>query len=361
MKYLLFFFGLLFFYSASSQDLAIYTDYLDKVQLFDNGKFREIEHLPLKSYQIGNNSLAYEDNSENFKIYYKDYIFNINSFVTDYKVTDNLVAYNMNKQLNVFDKGKKEMLALITGRFEAGDDLIAFFDQQDEIFKVYYKGNVINLDDALASDEITEFSTGENTLVYLDSENYLNIFYNGEIYELLYKERAKSYKTGRDIVAFVESPMNHFQVFYKGEFYQLEQFEPQSYKIGDGFVAYIDSNDYLKIFINGEIKTVSFDAPGMYKTEDNLLIYTVQGYFKVYWNNQTYTLENYIPSNYVYDMDVIAYEDEQGYLKVFDRGNTQTISYENITTLKCHGHTVYYSYGVKSNEIYYHGEVYSGE
>ncbi|MDA3820507.1 MAG: hypothetical protein PF590_08625 [Candidatus Delongbacteria bacterium] len=139
-----------------SQDLAIYTDYLSKVQLFEGGEFKELEHLPLNSYQIGNECLGYEDNSENFKIYYNHYTFEINSFVSNYIVTDHLVAYNLNNQLKVFDSGDKITLSVYTDLYATGDELVAFFDKQNKIFKVYYNGEIIELDDALAGDEITE-------------------------------------------------------------------------------------------------------------------------------------------------------------------------------------------------------------
>ncbi|MGC9331151.1 MAG: hypothetical protein ACP5DZ_04650 [Bacteroidales bacterium] len=345
-----------------SQDMAIYTDYLNKVQLFDGGEFKELEHLPLKSYQIGNECLGYEDNSENFKIYYNHYTFKINSFVSNYIVTDHLVAYNLNNQLKVFDRGDNITLSVYTDLYAAGDELVAFFDKQYKIFKVYYNGEIIELDDALAGDEITEYTIGENSMVYLDSRDYYNIFYQGKVIEMMYKDRAKSYKAGRDVVAFVESPVDNFHVFYKGSFMELESFEPKAYKIGDGFVAYIDSNDYLKVYDgNGEVVTVSFDAPAMFEVEDELLIYTVQNYFKVYWNGQSYTLDSYIPDNYVYDGSVIAWENEQGNLNIFDRGQTAIISYEKLTSLSCHGATVSFSYGVKSHDIYWNGNVYAGE
>ncbi len=344
-----------------AQNKALYTDYLDKVQLFDAGEFSELEHLPLKSYQIGNACIGYEDNADNFKVYYDNYTFSINSFVSDYTVTDNLVAYNLNSQLKVFDKGENTTLSVLVGSYKANDELVAFFDKQDMRFNVYWNGEIINLDDQLAGEATTEYTAGENTLIYLDSRNYLNLFYRGEIIELLYKDRAVSYKAGRDMVAWVEAPMNNFHVFYKGNFVQLETFEPKSYIVGDGFVAYIDSNDYLKVYDGNETVTVSFDTPGMYRVEDELLIYSVQNYFKVYWQGQSYTLENFIPKSYRYDMNLIAWEDEQGNLNVFDRGSRGTVSYEDITEYGCHGHTLYYSYGVKSNDIYWKGEIYTGE
>jgi hypothetical protein len=378
MKKIFLFLTLLLSLSAFSQKLAVYTDYLGKVQLFDGGRFEEIEHMPLTTFKIGNSSIAYEDNSSNFKIYYNHYAFSIADFVTKYYVTDNLIAYNLNSQLKVFDNGDNKTLSVQADEnYKVGDDLVAFYDKLSKIFSVYYNGEIIPLDDALASDEITQFDVGENTLVYKDAHGYLHIFYQGEVYELLFAERAKSYSLGRDVVAFVETPINNFQVFMRGEFYELESFEPRSYKVGDGFVAYIDFNDYLKVFNGEETVTVSFDASeidsfdtsdtvsfdesNIAYVEDELLIYSVQNYFKVYWKGNTYTLENYIPESYEYDFNMIAYIDEHGYLKVFDRGVQKILSYEEIKDFGCHGNVVYYSFGVKSNGIYWNGKIYSGD
>lgn len=361
MRYLYAVIALCFSFTMNAQDLAIYNDYLNKVQLFDGGKFQELEHLPLESYQIGNTVLAYESNASTFKVYHNHYVFSVSDFVTDYTATDQLIGFNLNNQLKVFDEGDVKTLALHAGEYKVGDELIAFVDNQKYVFNVYYDKEIIQLDDVLASKDSTEFEVGENTLVYKDTQGYLHIFYHGEQYELLYADRTKSYKAGRDIVAFVETPIDNFQAFWHGEFYQLEDFEPQSYQTGDGFVAYIDSNDYLKIFDGNETETVSFDAPDEYHVTDELLVFTVQNYFKVRWNGKTYTLESHIPESFKMDHNVLAYIDEQGYLKVFDRGTKKTLSFESINEYNCHGNTVYYNYGVNSNDIYYNGEIYSGE
>lgn len=343
------------------QYLAIYTDYLNKVQLFDHGNIKEIEHLPVLSYQIGDEALGYEDNTSSFKVYYDNYVYTLNEFVTEYVVTDHLVAYRMNTQLKVFDRGHEKNLTIQVGEYKAGDELVAFYDRMSRIFKVYYDARIYELDDAIAANETTEFELGENTLVYLDSRNYYNIFWNGETAELLYEERMKSYKVGRDMVAFVEDPMNNLQVFHKGEFKEIENFEPHSFFVGDGFVAYIDSNNYLKIYDGEETRIISFDAPEFYRVEDGLIIYSVQDYFKVYWNGKNYTLENYVPQDYKYDSGMIVYTDEHGYLKVFDRGLHTTLSYEKVISYYCHGVTAYFGYGVKSNGIYSDGQIYEGD
>ncbi|NLA23894.1 MAG: hypothetical protein GX879_02905, partial [Bacteroidales bacterium] len=80
--------SLLLFYSSiinlKAQNLSIYSDYLDRVYVFDNGQTKQIEHLPIKSYKIGDNAIAYEDNTGNFKVYQNNYLHKISSFVNEY-------------------------------------------------------------------------------------------------------------------------------------------------------------------------------------------------------------------------------------------------------------------------------------
>lgn len=345
--------------SSKAQNLSLYTDYLDKVYVFDNGVTKQIEHLPIKSYQIGNNTIAYEDNSGNFKVYYDNYTFTLSGFVSEYFNTDNLVIYRLNTQLKVFDKGQNISLTTSVGAFAGNDDLVIFFDNQEQKLKAYYEGKVYELDDALAADEMNDFIAGEDVIIYKDTEGYYNIFYDGKIIQLLYGERTKSFKSGRGILAFVEDPMNNFQVFYNEEFIELDGFEPQSYQTGDYMVAYVDANYYLKVFYRGEDITISFDMPGFYKTVDELILFSVQNYFKVFWQGHVYTLESYIPNKYVANNNIIAYIDEHGYLKVFEQGKASVVSYEQIKDFEINGSAVNYSFGVHSQNIYFEGETFT--
>ena len=348
-------------FCLESQNLAILSDYLNRVLIFDNGEMKQVEHLPIRSYQTGNNSIAYEDNLGSLKIYHNNYTFNASNFVSEYRVTNNLIAFRLNRQLKVFDNGNIKTMGVSVPYWEVNDDVLVWFDDLDRKLNVYYGHKVFELDDALASDDLKDFQTGKNTVVFTDSRNNVNIFYQGEIFEVFYKDRAKSIKAGQDIVAFVEEPMNNFQIFYKGDFYEVEPFEPISYQVADGILAYVDNSNYLKVFYNYKFSTISMHSPNFYHAVDKLIVYGVQNYFKVYYDGKEYTLENFIPNQYLVKNNVVVYTDQHGNLKYFKEGKTEVISYEHLTGFELQGSCVKYSFGVRSENIYSKGKTYRND
>jgi len=342
-----------------AQHISVYSDYLDKVYVFDSGNHRQIEHLPLKSYKIGNNAMAYEDNTGNFKVFYNNYLFSVSAFATEYQVTDNLVVLRMNTQLKVFDNGQIKNLSSNISGFAAGDDVIVFFDDLKHKLIAYYNSQFFELDDALNLDSLSNFKCGENTIVFCDSKNNFYLFYDEKIIPIANCERIKSVEAGRDIVAFVEEPIKSFQIYYNDEIIELESFEPLSYHCGDNLLAYVDADNYLKVFANGELFTISFDTPNFYEVTDELVVFSVQNDFKVFYREKSYTLENVVPERFIANNDMVAYIDVHGYLKVFQNGVTKTISYEKIDDFEISGNCVRYSFGVQSQNIYWNGNTYS--
>lgn len=351
----------LFFRIGYSQNISFMNNYLGNVLLFDSGKIKQIEHLPLKSYQIGNKSFAYEDNAGNLKIYYEKFIYNLSNFTTTYKVSDNLSTFSLNSQLKIFDNGNIKTLSIGSTQYSLGDDVIIWFDNIEKLLKAYYNEQIFVLDDALATGKSQKFEAVENVGVFYDSQGFFNVFYEGNIEKICNSERLKSYRAGRNIVAYVEEPVNIFRVFYFGEIIDLESFEPVSYKTGDDFVVYEDANNYLKIFKDFRTTTLSFDNPDFYEAHDDIVVFGVQNNFKVYCNGNVYNLESYIPDEYKFNNTVLAYKDQLGNLKFFDGNKLETISYEKIKSFDIHGSIVKFKYGVNSESIYYQSKLYNND
>ncbi len=344
-----------------TQDVSFFNDYLKNVSAFSDGNLKQIEHLPFKSYVVSNNMIAYEDNAGNFKIYHKHYVHQVCSFASTYLVSDNLATVSMNTQLKVFDDGTIKNLTVNLSEYYMGDDVVVWFDDYEKRLKAYYEKEIYDLDDALATDTINEVHVGENIVAFVDSQGYLNIFYTGESERICYNERVKSIAVGRDIVAFVEEPVNNFQIYYFGDLSELESFEPVSYKTGDGFVAYVDVNSYLKVFSNFKTEIVSFDEPDFYETTDELMVFGVQNYFKVWLNGKVFTLESYIPEDYKMNNNVVAWTDQLGNLKFFNGEKIETISYEKVSGFEIHGNIVKYTFGVNSEHIYHNGKTFKND
>ncbi|MCK9255700.1 MAG: hypothetical protein GX793_08340 [Bacteroidales bacterium] len=347
--------------NVNAQNISFLTDYLNNVSVFDNGNLKQVEHLPIKSYIVGNNMFAYEDNAGNFKIYHNHFLHKLSSFASSYMVSDNLAAWKMNTQLKVFDKGSSLTLSTMAQEYFLSDDIVVWFDDYEKKLKAYYNKEIYELDDALATGSSNEVFISENIVAFVASQGYLGVFYEGEIEDLGYYDRIKSLEIGRDIIAFVEEPLNNFQVYYFGDISDIESFEPNSYKTGDSFVAYVDANKYLKVFYNYKVETISFDEPNFYEVADELMVFGVQNYFKVWYKGQVFTLDSHIPQNYKINNNVAAWIDQLGYLKFFDGQKVETISYEKIENFEIHGSCVKYSFGVHSENIYFQAKTYKND
>lgn len=113
IKYLLITLIILVFYShINAQSLSAYQDYRNYFFVFDDGQTLQQEFLPIESFKVGGNSVAYVDNTKGFKIYYKSKTYPIDEgIISDYQATDNLVGFAAGKRLGVFDNGKTTVLS----------------------------------------------------------------------------------------------------------------------------------------------------------------------------------------------------------------------------------------------------------
>ncbi len=84
--------------------------------------------------------------------------------------------------------------------------------------------------------------------------------------------------------------LNHFWVFEAGMFTQVEHLPIQEYQVGGILVAYIDGGGKLKIYRNGEVKTLMEGSPIKFTATDYLLGYSLYEQLNVYDNGKTKVL-----------------------------------------------------------------------
>src|SRR3954470_10144771 len=94
---------LFIFKLAFAQEITATTDNRDYLSVFDRGLTHQLEYLPVKSYKIGGNSIAYIDHKTDFKIYYDGQTFQLmNAADFWYGMTNNLTAFKVGDVLYVF-------------------------------------------------------------------------------------------------------------------------------------------------------------------------------------------------------------------------------------------------------------------
>lgn len=345
-------------FTAAAQNLSVFSDYRDYFYVFDDGMIKELEYLPVQSYQIGGICVAYVDNTDNFKVYYQGEVFKPEHVPVDkYFATDYLVAYTLGQQLKVFDNGKSKILTFQADCYVISDSIIAFCDRLTKFFKVYYNGEITILEDGVAGPPLKNIKIGDNILAYIDYSNYFKIFYRGNTIELA--DLPLRYKAGKNTVAYVDGSSLAFKVFYKNNIYELEVFQPKSFKVADDMVAYIDDSGTFKVFYDGGTTTISSFEPDFYKVKDNIIVYSEQTIFKVFNKGKSHTLENYIPVNYQLDYNTVVWIDQQDNLKSFYGGQVKTLTeYEKLNKFELSGNTIMFNTGINTNKISYKGQIY---
>ncbi len=340
-----------------AQDLAAFVDYKNYFCIFDNGARTEAEYLPVKSFQVGGNTIAYIDNNENLRIYYKGAIATLSeNTITKYTATDYLLTFSTFKVLDVFEGGKRTTLSNFASQYSTGDSLVAFYDERNMAYNIYYKGSVTLLESGSLNSPLQSFQMGDNIFAYVNYLNQFRLFYRGKTITLASSSLTLPYAAGKNIVAYV-NPDYGFTLFHKWLIYNLETFQPKSFAVGDDLTAYVTSNDLFKVYYEGTSRVLCQYEPPFYKVTDSLLVYNEGERFKVFYRGTVYTLENYIPADYRIDFNTIAYLDQQGKLKIFQNGKTAFVTNSAVDNYELYRNVISYRI-LNRNYMYYHSTSY---
>jgi len=359
--YKVFLFVSLFFFSTKviSQNIAAFHDYRRHFIIFDEGKIKDVEHLPVLSYQIGGTCIPYVSNSGQFKVYYHGEVITLaEQYVSKYVVTRYLLAFFLYDQLYVFDNGKTKLLSSNVKNYAIGDSLIAFYNENTHTSQVYYNGKVVDLERSLVGSPIKVFRAGDNVFAYFnDNTKYFKIFYNGELQNILKSNEELVYEAGRNIIAYIDNSKNSFHVFYKGEIIDLEDYKPKSFQVGDDMLAYVNNLGEFNVFIDGEKKVISPFEPEVFLVKDSLVVFSEQDYFKVFYKGEVYELENYIPKDFQMHGSTIAFIGLNGWLNAFTNGKYIKVTNDLISSFVVTYNLIYINTTVNTVKIFYNGKL----
>jgi hypothetical protein len=349
--------ALLLAMQSQAQNLAAWSDFQNYFFVFEDGTKRQVEYQKIRTHKVGGTAVAYENNQGNFKVYHDGKATKLADFVDQYFATDYLIGYTQNGQLKIFEDGVKKTLSAGAPHFAVSDSIAAYYDNFVSKFRVYYDGKSTDLEDGLIG-PISNFKVRENILAYVNRTNYFKIFYQGELIEIMQLTGDITYAVGRNTVAYVDPLYNNFIAFYKGEDIEIEEQTPQSFKVGDDLVAYVDQLGIFKCFDGNETKEISSFEPDFYVVKDEIIAYREQGIFKVFYNGTVYPLENYTPDNYNIDNDMLVYIDQLGKLQAFMAGTKKEVTTERVVDFQLALNTIRYDVGNKKNKVYFKGKVY---
>lgn len=278
MKYILFFAASIittFFYA---QTVVPFVDFNRWFRTVENGEFKFIDLQEIKGFKAGDNVVAYLDIRGNLRIYDGNERQDISNMNLDYKISDNLVAWNIGTTLQMWSKGKVKTLSYFGGNYIVKDDLVVYIDTRSNSIYVHWNGVEYPLQ-TTTHDIVLNNSgkIGENILAFADNGGLFKIFYKGVTHEIGVWNGDIDLKSGTDIVAFNDPTTRTFAVFDKGNFVDVEDQWVKSYKAGRGFVVYEDMGGNLMVYRNGQKSQLS-SYPGKWDVVDDIILFENNGF-----------------------------------------------------------------------------------
>lgn len=259
------------------------------LRVFEMGK-KTILTSYVGSYAFGDSIVVFTDQiGGNLKYFYQDSITEFSQVLNSYNISPNEVGENVfvyqDNSGNYFGFYANKFYELFssnrTTNFSAGLNVIAFNDQENYTFSVFYKGELFDLEDQHAN----FYKSGYDFVYYKDNSDVHKVYYNDEIEELGYDlEQLTVYDS---IIYFKDSGLS--KVWYAGKIYTFFNDQIKSYQVSNGNLVFLSPNGKLKAFIRGEIiEITSQQTQGFLLNGNNILIKYSQSSFSVWWNNKMF-------------------------------------------------------------------------
>ena len=341
---------------SGGQPLSAYSDYKNVFFVFDNGIKQQLEYLPVKSYYVGGNAVAYVNEGGDVKVYYKGISYDLYfTFPTQIIATNNLIVCYGSSILKVFDNGVIKTLSVNTTDYTVGDSIVSFYDNNNSSMNIYYKGKIIQLEDYIGGSGRAAMAGG-NIAVWATPGGNLSVFYQDRISEL--ENSILTGQLGNNVFAYTDVSTQEFKAFYRGTSYTLENLAPKTSHTATDMISYIDNMGNFKVFYDGKTTKLSSFEPIFYTTHDHLLVYGEQTSFNIFYKGKIYKLENYIPAEYRGNSNLLAYKDKEGYLHVFYDGQVQKITREKVDAVELSGNTLKFYTGLNEVHFFSEGKLY---
>jgi hypothetical protein len=203
-------------FRAADNMVAYVSSRTNDLSVFYQGQIHEVEQfLPAGSFKAGRGIVAYISPSEQrFKVYFNDEVYVLEDFPPmAYQVGDEMVAYVDNSgSFKVFQDGETIQISSFKPDFYQVHNKLIIYGEQG-YFKTWYNYRPYLLETYTPSDWKAEW----NTILYRDLNRNIKFFSQGTSKVLTY-DLTEGIELYRDVIV-VNKGMNNCNVYYKGKKY----------------------------------------------------------------------------------------------------------------------------------------------
>lgn len=276
------------------------------------------------------NMIAFQDYRDRFYIFDEGRIFLESSIkVHEYGYANNSIAYfNNQRDFMLYRNGETTKITFNANSFHTSDYLIAY--QGGTGLKAIDDGKIIDLTLNLGYYQVTD-----SLAIYEDNlKNTFNVYYKGQIKEVargVFNDPASRVEAGENIFAFHNSQGQKYQVFWNNQIQDvLTSNEKIKFHCGRNIMAFNDIiTQSFVIFYKGEF----FDAESLhakkYLAGDDLVAYEdMQGNLKVFDPLNIFeiqTISSYSPDYFEVRDRIVVFTENNNLFKVYDGNEVRTL------------------------------------
>ncbi len=325
-------------YGSMAQEVFPYLDNRDYFKSFHEGRSTQLDHLKPIDVKFSEHIIAFIDNKSDLIIFDGVKTEKLSGLANDYKIGLNLVAWNTGPVVYVWDDGFKQILTHFGRGYAVSDSLVVFEDIRDNAVRVYYNGQIHDLYYSV-SDIYLPQHIGSNTVAFQGNGNVNYAFISGEIVEIGVFNEYIHYAPGGNLIAFNDPFNQSFAVVFKDEVVDVEPTMVQSYKTGYDMIVYLDRNNNLKGYIDGELVTLSSYASS-YEVFRDMVVWIENGVLYTFNKGRRYEIANYVPEEYKIREGIVAFRNLNGGVSVFHNNEVEIVSNLTGAPFEVNGNTV---------------------
>lgn len=337
MKRLIFIF-LFFAPFVYGQNVFPYLNNRDYLKSFHEGMTTQLDFLEPIHVKYSEEIIAFIDNKRDLFVFDGHNKEKLSALVNDYKIGIEIVAWNSGPIINVWENGVKQNLTYFGGHYEVSDSLVVFEDTRDYSIKVYYKGEIQTLYTSVGRPMFPK-AIGSNTVAFEGNGDVHYAYTAGKIIEIGAISGNVKFSAGGNVIVFNDTFEQSFAVVLGRDVFNVEPITAKEYQAGYNIFAYIDRNDNLKAFINGEIVQLSTYAT-FFEVFRDMIVWGENGTFFTYRNGTRYEIANYIPEEYKIRDGIVAFRNLNGGVSLFRNETVEILSNRVNAPFEVNGNTV---------------------
>jgi hypothetical protein len=224
-------------------------------------------------YFVADSLIVFEDTRFNsINVFYNGEIIPLYTIMGDLYmpdcIGDNIIAFRENGDLyKIFWRG--EIFELVVWskpiKFHAGTDMIAFNDPVHRTFTVFENGRFVDVEDQF----MESFKSGRGFAVYEDLNGNLIHYQNGKKIPLT-NFSASMYDAYDDVVIWKEN--NFVYTLYNNEKQVVANYIPKDWKIKNGVFAFRNVMGGVSAYMNGKVHEITNQMNASYQIYGNVVL-----------------------------------------------------------------------------------------